>query len=919
MIVPQPKNAASARARFKPATLVKKDPETAALLTKVVADRNPMVQRDHRGNRASLAAETQTIRELLGFRGKKNRDAELHLQLNPDLEMTLQIIVSSILSPSDMMSTSLSLSGPEGIFTSDLSAQILTRLDQYLDKEHSIKKTLPVILRKILGEEGSYPVAVFPENALDRIINSDLPVTAISKESYRSFINPDGTPKALGILGSATVSREKRPGIGLESFSSARDTSTIDQRLRIEFDGRAHLDEYVTVTDNPSVTRLNSLYSKIRGQEVRRRMTQFGLESAELSDHQIEKLMTRPRNYAMSPVELMPKQSEMKRKSVGKPLVMHFNSSAVAVVHTPGDPTKQVGYYVLLDAEGHAVDSMDEGEYYNTVGNSLQNPAGNYLSTNLLQRVSNNLNEPGQGHYRGRVTVDMAAKIYSDLVERDLIARVKNGVHATSVHVTPNEEIYRLMLARSLAQKYTQLLYVPIEYFTYFAFDHDHNGLGRSLLEKTSVINTLRSVLLFNDVMSSIRNSLGRTNVKVELDENDPSPARTMEMVQEEVIRSGRTDIPTTAGTPAEIQDFINRAGYRWAFSGHPRLPKLNIEFEDNATSIPKSDTDLVDLLKKLSIQGQGMSPETIDNGYAGEFATSIAASNILFGKRIMTYQELFCPQLSDHIRKLIGYSESIMRELKDIVKERKDDIKLELEDEVKEILSRCSEEEKSIYLVNRAVREFVLGINAVLPQPPSVSMENQVSDLETYIRGIDAVLDAYISSDWMTDTYAGEASQSVDTMKAMYKAWLIRQYVADKGIMPELTSFMSVNDEGEPRTSILDETIDHIQGLVKALLKTEATLKPIGDAATRDMQRIGSDGSDSGDASSGDDEGDTSGSDSGGDDLGGDDLGGGDDFGSDPEADPAASEGESGGEGEGDGAAPQEEGELEDEPKPDQ
>ena len=98
MIVPQPKNAASARARFKPATLVKKDPETAALLTKVVADRNPMVQRDHRGNRASLAAETQTIRELLGFRGKKNRDAELHLQLNPDLEMTLQIIVSSILS-----------------------------------------------------------------------------------------------------------------------------------------------------------------------------------------------------------------------------------------------------------------------------------------------------------------------------------------------------------------------------------------------------------------------------------------------------------------------------------------------------------------------------------------------------------------------------------------------------------------------------------------------------------------------------------------------------------------------------------------------------------------------------------------------------------------------------------------------------
>ena len=196
--------------------------------------------------------------------------------------------------------------------------------------------------------------------------------------------------------------------------------------------------------------------------------------------------------------------------------------------------------------------------------------------------------------------------------------------------------------------------------------------------------------------------------------------------------------------------------------------------------------------------------------------------------------------------------------------------------------------------------------------------MENQVGNLETYIRGIDAVLDAYISSDWMTDTYAGEASQSVDTMKAMYKAWLIRQYVADKGIMPELTSFMSVNDEGEPRTSILDETIDHIQGLVKALLKTEATLKPIGDAATRDMQRIGSDGSDSGDTSSGDDEGDTSGSDS---DSGGDDLGGaGDDFGSDPEADPTdAQEEEPGGEGEEAGAAPQEEGELEEDPKPDQ
>lgn len=927
MILPQHKSRLAAKPTFSVPDLVKKDPQTAALLSKYVQDRNNLVQRDPQGNRAGLQTEIQTIRDVLSDRSKKNRDAELHLQLNPDLEMCLQILVSSILSPSDMMSADVTYSGPEGVFTSDMSGQILTRIQKYMESEYDIKSKLPEMLRNILGEEGSYPVAVLPENAIDRIINSDLPVTGIGNEAFGAFLDTSGTPKALGILGSGTENgRQRRFGLSLEGFSSTRNTESIDQRLRyakLSETGEDLIDDTIIVTDNQSVLRFEALHSRLRRDQVRARMKQFGLESSSLNDQTIEGIIARGRNYTFKPVEMAPRQSEIKRKSVGKPLIMNLNSASVAVVHVPGDPRKQVGYYVLLDAEGHPVSSLTDNEFYSTVGGSLANPASHHLSTGLMQRVSNNFQEQ-RGGMLSRTSIDYAAKIYGDLVERDLIARVKNGVHAASVNVTPNEEIYRLMLSRSLAGKYSQLLYIPIEYFTYFAFDYDANGLGRGLLERTSVVNTLRSVLLFNDVMASIRNSLGRTTVDVQLDDKDPNPTRTMEMVQEEVVRSGRIDIPTTAGTPQEILNFISRAGYRWKFSNHPKLPQLQVGFEESATAIPKSDTELTDQLKKLSIQGIGLSPETIDNGYAGEFATSIAASNLLFGKRVMTYQDQFCPQLADHLRKICLYSEPLLEEIRELVFSSYDDVKLELEEEVTTALAGESDEVLKRYRSNRAIKEFLLGLTVSLPKPPSVSLENQIADLEVYIRGLDAVIDSFISEDWIPDVYSGEAKQYVSQVKAMYKAYLIRKYVADKGIMPEFNEFLSTDEEGNSQSNVFDETATHIQNIVSAIMKTTAMMKPVGDAATRDMNRINESSEDDGAGSSGGSDSDAGSSDDagGGDDdagtddsgeggmdagMGGDDMGGGEDDG-------GALPGEEDG-----GSSAGEDAEMEDEPVPDQ
>jgi hypothetical protein len=409
-----------------------------------------------------------------------------------------------------------------------------------------------------------------------------------------------------------------------------------------------------------------------------------------MSDKELEQLIYKGSQSGAKPFADVKTQRMSKRNSVGRPLCMKIPSEAVIPVHVPGDPKAHIGYFVLIDEEGNpitrssAMSALGQMQSQFSTSNTSHS-----LTSTLLARARRNLTSNDNKN----LTLDQAAKIYSDIVESDLIERLKNGVYGSRAEIAKTNDVYRIMMARTFANQYTRLLYVPSELVTYFAFKYYENGVGKSMLDDLKVLTSLRSILLFAKVMAMTKNSIAITNVNMTLDPHDPDPQKTIEMSIHEIMKMRQQYFPLGINSPNDLVDWIQRAGFEFTFEGHPGLPQTKFEFDTKNMNHPIPDTELDELLRKQTLMAIGLSPETVDAGFTAEFAVTVVKNNILLSKRVQQIQEVFAPQLTDNIRKIILNDNEFRIKVIETLKDNKLSLEKVLTDEEKELYASNEEQ----------------------------------------------------------------------------------------------------------------------------------------------------------------------------------------------------------------------------------
>lgn len=866
-------------------SLTRADPTLAAAVTK--AERSIYgAAYDQAGKRAPMLQEIHAFHAALSNRAQRNSDSLAIMRMLPDTELAAQILVSSILSPKDMMQVELIYATNTDDYQSDLSATLLARLRKHFEEDYPIAKELVAMVREPLFEKGSYPIAVIPENAIDEVINGR---RTASMESLANFYYPTGATKPIGVLG---VGTDKvvvgKFGVSMESFSD-RPKTLQESDYQLQYPDKEIMtrsaEPLVFITDNPSALKTSKLLSYLQGKRVNNTyaaaMESTGYQSpAKVSDRMVEQAIFRHRPAQQAQSVEVPTQDQTQRKSVGNPLVMKLPSESVIPVHVPGDPSRHIGYYIVLDENGHPVYSPDSDTMQPGLSSNAQTGS---VQSNIIQRAANNLGmaDPSRFDSSNYMHMQAAVRVYGDMVERDLINRIRNGVLGATAALAKNEDIYRLMLARVLARKHTQILYLPLEYMTYIAFKYGNDGIGRSMLDDQSMLNMLRATMLFSEVLGSVKNSIGRTSVTGTIPQDDPDPMRAVETITHEIVKSRRLDLPLGVSNPADIMSFIQQAGFDFNWSGHPGMPDLKLEFAQTNSNYVKPDSDLMDKLRKSSIMGLGLSPETVDSGFNTEFATTALANNVLLSKRVIMWQDIFTPQLTNHMRQHARFTEKLVNDLHDILTENSDKILLEVEP-VKGV--EMSEELAKKLVIDHALRKFLETFQVTLPQPSSVTLESQMNELKSYSDALDVALESYITTDLFTTNTVGDLSDQATTLRALIKAFFMRKWMTEKGLFTELASLLGADNEGNPQASIVDEIKGHLESLTKAGVMTLVKLSPNRDAATADMKKIGA-VEDTGGGDSGGGGGDSFGDSGGGDDafddmgMGGDNGGGADDM----------------------------------------
>lgn len=848
------------------------------------------------------------------------------LQILPDTELAMQIMVSSILSPKDMVSTELQYSVESGQFNNELSGALLECIRTHFDSTYKMGEQLPKILQDALFLTGSYPMVVLPENVIDEVINSP---NRVAMESIRDQIEPGKNRlRAVGLLGNKPA-ENATPGavdfLGLESLSTSLEQwnqgrAAYDPEVKafagVE-DKSKTWDPMLSVTDNPNALKMPRLQEKMRTDRVQDVLAKQDLaletyKTPVFNQKNKPKSLYRNRRYRYQGVVALQPSSTLKKESVGHPLVMRMPSEAVIPVHVPSNPEEHLGYFVLLDQMGNPLVRANEADYYTNLSQNLNSQSsGMDALIAKTRRDTQGRDDPSMSR---QMDVEEMERIYGDLVEAELKARLSTGVYGENVQVARPTEVYRIMMARALNKMRTQLLYIPAEMMVYVAFDYNQHGVGQSLLAKSKILAGLRAMMTFATSMAAMKNSVGRTNVNINLSEQDPDPSGTVEFLLHEHSKLRRGGFPLGNSDPNDLISYIQNAAVEVTVQGNSAYPETSVKVEDLQTNRAKPDQDLVDDLRKRHLMALGLSPETVDASYGAEFATSVVQNNLLLTKRVLMYQRALVVFIEEFIQKYTLSSQTLMDELRQIVKDNQS--KLDAED--KETIDRAQDtadkqdavqngvpreqviEERPLedehFASRRAddaaalddtdddgidglITEFIQAIRVALPAPDTATLENQMKAFDEYAEALEKALKVYMDAEFITSTELGELAQYLPAAIAATKAHYLRQWLRNNNVLPELNELVTFDDKEDPDLDLLETHEAHMEGLGKSLMsylqriakvreKLDPKAKEVADTlGTPEASGGGMDAFGGG--------GDTFGSDTFGSDAGGDGLGG--------------------------------------------
>ena len=866
----------------------------SALANKLVSDTDTenTVREVVAGESKAPAHQSSHINEAM-MKAATSRATAHNIQQNlPDVELAKQILVTSIISPNDLVSTEIFFNLDDSSdYLGTAGKSMLKSVEDTMKKHFKIEKCLQPYLEASLFDDGSVPVIVLPESSLDHAINSG---NIISKESIGDFISQStGTVKSLGIL----INPKGDEGNDLYTQLTAS-IESISLNRPTEYDPKISDKMNITIIDNYEALKLPRLNEKIIHDRLATtyRKNQLGMElynpERERSKHfgnkdknvgstgdindRVKSVMSSftERQYQTETVLNLKTKNKVDQETIGHPLVMRVPHESCIPIFPPSDPTNHIGYYVVIDNTGNPVRIPVDSDYIENMINA--NSDNTDMSDFLAQKV--NQSQFGTNGNTAQ-KYDEMYKAFSKVIEEDLIVRL-SGMYGGDLSLGATDEIYKLMFARALAKKHTQLIFVPKTLLTYFAFDYNDYGMGISLLEKSKMIASLRSVLMYANVMAAVKNSITQREVEIQLDPTDPNPDKTIEEYLHAVAKATRSESPFGEFDPLNIVSNLTNSGVSVSVSGHPGFPETKAVVNHSNVSMGKVDTELDEMLKKWHIMSMWLTPETVDAATGPDFATSVHANNILLAKRNQVAQDIYTEKWSDHIRKICYNSKPILDDLKKILEQNRKFVNKTF---------------AKTYTDDEIINYFLMNIYVELPRAETAKFEMQLEALDQYTQALDKILtDAFLSTNILATDMIGEIGMTVDATREIVKAYYIRRYCKLNNILPELFDMITVDNDNKTIVNMLDEHVEFTTTMSKALLGLMTKIKPIIKDNNALLEKLE-------ETTGVKTEGDAGGYDAGGEggdgmdgDMGGDDLGLGFD-------DPSLTEGEGDGT-EGDG-----------------
>lgn len=782
-------------------------------------------------NEIARAISTKLIKDpdnnsLTGYDGKRRPDESvlnnlseatvsnieeynLIFQTLPDTKIAMEIWVSCLLSPKDSVTESLawSINNKNSEYSAELFNEMLTELKDYFETDYELFDILKPAIEDALFKTGSYPLVILPESSIDDIINGKTIVSneAIVDKTFKK-VSGDYVIPSIGYLGSPTNKETKK--VGLESVLD-NPSFKVDSGEQLIHPG-------LTVTDNPTALKIQRLLTVMQKNRSKQRLRDnYGLESVaavkwnddkpndpnvrhtsepddegdvlkndkeerkrfdtKIKENIVQNLY-QERAYDGNQIVVVKNGNDASRLPISNPLVMKVPSESIIPVHVPGNPRDIVGAFIILDEYGNPINSSNSQDLFSDSTASAKERRTQ--TVNIIKQMS--VFKEGCCNVTGndRETLNELASVYASLVEEDLLNRLANGIYGENIKIANAPEIYRIMLQRALKAMKTQVYYCPAELLTYFAFDYNKFGIGKSMLEDGKTLATLRSTMQYADIYSNIQNSIGRRKFIITLDEADPEPMKTIETARTEYMRINSWNMPLMSDGPIDAVNILREANIDTVVQGdNPNIPNTQIELEDVNVNRVVPNEELKNNIKNLHLSSLELPATLVDETQQSQFATQSMTAHALFNKRVAAKQKIIATDLLwDHVSKYTLNSGYLIKRLSEVIKENKD------------LLTDKQRAEGNTLPI---IEDFLDNLEINLPSPSLQKMDELQNDFDKYKNFMEAAIEAAYPDEVGEYGLPEELKDETARFRKILLSSVIRKYLVENGYMSDIDNII--------------------------------------------------------------------------------------------------------------------------------
>jgi hypothetical protein len=794
----------------------------------------------------------------------------------PEIDQAKNIIVPSILSPNDLQDTNPTLYLSEDLqISEELRKEILDYLYRPLVLDLELGRRMKSWCETAMFESGSAPNLILPESTLAHLMGK----SNVGKESF-SLDSEEGKQKLTQYLSSADAHRRlnqmydeeiyqkripetsvrsnekfKTPSIDLtptgksiyQEALPAVEKIVINHLEELKKENPVHADiklldssskltgciESITarivteledgdtlkISENPEVLRFGSAVKAAHKRSLSKNVIDRYQPDNKVNGSDIGSSPMYDASQSNSRILNLIPYIDDTAENFSEPFIMQFPAEAVIRICTPGNIKDTLGYFVLIDNYGQPImaqqylgtlsgsssASMAEASYNAMFGTSNH---GNMMSSMIV-------NPMGFGNPYN-LQDQAVTKVFDTILDSMMRKKLQN-VGFEDVAFGKYTTIATCMFHRMLARKKTSLVFIPDELMTYVAFDYRPDGCGKSRVENAMYLLSIRTMLVVANTMASMRNSIARKEVTIDLDEKETQPERILQEVAN--MMKQKYGLQLTSD-PRVISQMINDQNTTIKMKGEA-FGNFGVEIQDTQQNVPKADQDLMDSLTSAIINVFGAPHSVMNELNEAEYARSVATTNLFFAQKTLADQDTLTGFTNKFIRTYCRFSSKIKKELLRILEGKTknnahDDTPV---DTVSDKGSKTTTKNNQ-----QILNEIIRSISVSLPAPNIAPTKSQNEVLKAYLEVIEDIVNNTYPDDLVSADTDSQLQPILQTMRAELKMRLTLRVMSETGLN---------------KTFEVPDITEHLKEIISDLPKRYQEIENLGSAISKTLSVV--------------------------------------------------------------------------------